>query len=129
MVRVCFLRAGGRTVGVEVRGHAGRRWPRGLWVPRSARYGNIVCAAVSVLCRHLANALVRVEGLGAEVEEGKGLFRLRLPEAEAGRGAREFEALRLSLEDLVRAYPDAVEVLEEEIHVAQEGAGFEQERP
>lgn len=117
MVRIVFRRRAGRMVGLEVTGHAGRRRPPGLFVPRSERYGNIVCAAVSALCRHLANALGRVEGLAVEVEEEKGRFRLALPDAEAERGAGHFDALRLTLEDLVRSYPDSVEVLEEEIHV------------
>jgi uncharacterized protein YsxB (DUF464 family) len=121
MVSVALFRTDGLIHAVEVRGHAGLRRPAGVLgrlFRGSDRFGNILCAAVSVLCYHLANGLERIEGLEVAVEDRSGLFRLVLKNAaDAVKSAKHFENFLLTLEDLVRRYPDGIGIRQEDDHV------------
>jgi len=126
MIEVKFFRWKQLYFCVEVTGHSGRRRP-GLFggyrqdrvLKEGGEFGNIICAAVSVLTFHLETGLMQVEKFKIlRKEESTGYFYLELPRvAELKKAQHYFQNLLLTLNTLRLQYNKKLKIAQEDVDV------------
>ena len=107
MTRIVIRREGERITQLKALGHAGR----------TARGGNLVCAAVSSLMYTAINALESVAGIvPAVVKNDKtALLQLTLPDGSESRGAQVIlRTVLQGLTDISQEYPKLVTITTED---------------
>ncbi|MBN1776636.1 MAG: ribosomal-processing cysteine protease Prp [Clostridiales bacterium] len=107
MTRMVIRREGGRITQLQALGHAGK----------TARGGNLVCAAVSSLMYTAVNALESVAGVVPKVvkDDKTALIQLTLPDGCESRDAQVIlRTVLQGLTDISKEYPKLIRITTED---------------
>lgn len=101
MISIQIVKIGESIVGFDVKGHS----------DHAASGEDIICASISSACYLVANTVIEIMGINANVKIHDGYMQMIIPTALATQAQDILKGFRLHVTELAKDYPENIEII------------------